>query len=43
MSIGHAKEWCRSGLRTNQKYFILIKSGNLWIVGPNALKGRVIT
>jgi hypothetical protein len=37
------RKQCKSLLRPNQKLFTSMKSGNLWILGPHALKNRVIT
>jgi hypothetical protein len=33
---------CRNGLKPSRDHFIAMESENMWTVGPNALKGRVM-
>jgi len=46
MSISYDSEaenkWYNNSLQPNQQHFILMKSGNLLVTGPHALKARAI-
>jgi hypothetical protein len=43
MSISHGNKQCKKGIRLNQKPFILMNLGNMWIVVSIALKSRMVT